>query len=277
MKKLSKDGLLIYVVAGGAALLGAVLMQRDVARRTERPEEDRLRETYRVAAVARDLSAGAELTLDDIKFVEVRMSQVPRHVFEAGKLEEDSSKGAREQDRRGDAIRAMLAGRILQADLKRDDLLLATDFAGGEESSLGGVLRGNQRAVSVAVDRAAVMGGLLLPNDRVDVLAFYRNVVEVQGVRREAFDEAQVILEDVTVLAVGGRLSRMAEGSRGGGGDSTVVLGLDPDQALALSLVQRNAQLSLLLRSGEQAARGESYKTGVIYMKDVRDVLSELQ
>lgn len=276
--KTSKRNKMAYWVAGGAALLGAVLMQRQVGAQVEQPRQERLQETYRVVVARHDLKAGTELDpKNDLELAEVRLSRVPRNIYEVGKVEEhvEAARGTETVDPRWDFLQSELSGRALSSSLAKGDLLLRTDFEAGTEFTLDAILPAGQRAVSVAVDRSATMNGLLLPNARVDVVAFYRSTTQVQGKPREGFDKAQVILRNVTVLAVGGRLSRI-EGTSGGGpgGENSVVLGLDPDQALILSLVQRNAQISLLVRP--QSATGD-YSNTEIDLQDTTDLIEGLK
>lgn len=275
--KINKQNKMAYWVAGGAALLGAVLMQRQVGAQVEQPRQERLQETYRVVVARRDLKAGTELDpKSDLELAEVRLSRVPRNIYEVGKVEEQTgaAHGTETADPRWDFLQSELFGRALSSSLAKGDLLLRTDFEAGTEFTLDAILPAGQRAVSVVVDRSATMNGLLLPNARVDVVAFYRVTTQVQGKQREGFDKAQVILRNVTVLAIGGRLSRMGGASGSPGGDNSVVLGLDPDQALILSLVQRNAQISLLVRP--QGATGD-YSATEIDQQDIMDLIEGLK
>ena len=141
------------------------------------------------------------------------------------------------------------------------------------------------RAMAITVDRENLMGGILVPGDRVDLVVSYQmeepppTTTDMEDVGPEAaignmmsqvmsqLGQAggssipskwisEVVLSNVRIIAVGTALSgsRQAQmygmasgGSRGG---STVTLELSADQALELIRVQANGKnpLTLLLR-----------------------------
>lgn len=124
------------------------------------------------------------------------------------------------------------------------------------------------------VDRTSLLGGLLQPNDRVDVLATFPAGITIHGVQTERHEKTMVILEDVTVLAVGGRMTE--GGAIRGGGGGTVVLALDPDQSLLMSHVQKNADISLLLRPLRSEHAGTFERDKAVSSPDVQQTVLEL-
>jgi Flp pilus assembly protein CpaB len=153
------------------------------------------------------------------------------------------------------------------------------------------------RAMAIDVRAANLMGGILVPGDRVDIIVSYRRPVE--PVDMPEFDvenpqaglsammgqvlsqagggvpsdwEAEEVLTNIRVIAIGSQLtfSRQAQmfgvAGGGGGGSSTVTLEVSPDQAKALirSSAGGGNPLTLLLRPPHTPAEtgGGSFQEG---------------
>ena len=145
------------------------------------------------------------------------------------------------------------------------------------------------RAMSITVDRAGVLGGMLVPGDRVDVVIAWQlpkespNQAKVDASTPEAamnsvlaqvMSEAQnpsdwgarTLLTDVKVLAINASLSKSREelifenDERGGGGNSVVTIEVSSEDALDLirATASGRNRLSLLLRPVDGAAAGTS-------------------
>lgn len=154
-------------------------------------------------------------------------------------------------------------------------------------------LGAGMRAMAISVSAENMMGGLLVPGDRVDIMVSYLKVEEVDteapnplaGLGMEAMmaEVAQSmmstisataggsqnptdwiteeVLPNVRVIAVGAALSgsrqAMAYGMMGGsGGGSTITIEVAPHQAIELIRAQGNGanQLTLLLRPKDRSA-----------------------
>lgn len=137
------------------------------------------------------------------------------------------------------------------------------------------------RAMSIDVKSANLMGGILVPGDRVDIIVSYRKPAEAADM--PAFDaqnpgnaigammsqalgqagggvpsdwEADEVLSNIRVIAIGDQLSVSRQSHMfgvaggGGGGSSTVTLELTPDQAkdLIRATAGGGNALTLLLR-----------------------------
>jgi pilus assembly protein CpaB len=141
------------------------------------------------------------------------------------------------------------------------------------------------RAMSISVDTAGTLGGLLVPGDRVDVVLAWqlpkekdqqsRNTPQsteeaISQVLAQAVGDAQeprewgarTLLSNVRVLAIGQSLNKSREQfvfedpGRASGGTQVVTIELTPDEALELVRATggNRGKLTLLLRPAEGAA-----------------------
>jgi pilus assembly protein CpaB len=157
-----------------------------------------------------------------------------------------------------------------------------TDFAGresGEAGDLAELLEPGKRAMTISVDNALSMGGMLRPGHRVDILGTFK-----QGDSRT--DRVTVtLLQNIKVLATGNRLQGASSKETGdkpavssrGGSFSTVTLSVGLEEAELLSLSSRQGTLSLALRGHQDL----EIINGVpeVSTKDIweRDRLSDIQ
>jgi pilus assembly protein CpaB len=87
-----------------------------------------------------------------------------------------------------------IEGKVALAGIMKGEILLAPRFAEhGAGSTLAAVVGANMRAVSVRVNDVAGVGGFLLPGNRVDVIAAYRD-------RQDTLSET--VIQNVKVLAI---------------------------------------------------------------------------
>jgi pilus assembly protein CpaB len=114
---------------------------------------------------------------------------------------------------------------------------------------LSAILPSGMRAVAISIDAqgSTSAGGFVLPNDRVDVI----RTVKAPGNASDAY-LSETILNNVKVLAIGQNAADKNGGPNQVG--STATLELDPVQAETIVLAQRTGQLSLALRSVQDAA-----------------------
>lgn len=119
-------------------------------------------------------------------------------------------------------------------------------------SRLAAVIPEGRVAVSVAVSDVISTGGFIAPGDRVDVLGV---------VTKETKDDAQLVLQDIPVLAVSNAIAgsgRAIEDDRGAnnpnarnnpkGLDTTITLAVTIQEAQRLVQVDENGRLRLALR-----------------------------
>lgn len=174
-----------------------------------------------------------------------------------------------------------LSGRMVNRTVEKGDLVLQTDIETEGVHALGDVLKPGQRAVAVQVERHSLFGGLLQPNERVDVLATYEVGIGIIGGSQRSSQnkdlETRVILQDVPIAAIGSRMAR-SENARGSAGDTTVVLALTPDQAMLFSHIQKEAKISLLLKPHDDMATKTPYsKESIRSGNDVTDLIDKVR
>lgn len=121
-------------------------------------------------------------------------------------------------------------------------------------SRLAGTLLPSERAVAIAVDEVVGTGGFLSPGDRVDVLLYLRDT------RQDAPPSAQVILEDVRLLAFVDRVQPSPEQAAAEKEESeqaefrgkTAVMAVPQEDMSRLMLASSAGTLRLALRSSLQ-------------------------
>ena len=125
----------------------------------------------------------------------------------------------------------------------------------GERGFLAAVLDPGMRAVSVPVDDASANAGLIFPGDHVDLI-LTQNLSEAGGQKERHVSET--VLDDVRVLAMGGRM-RNKEGEESSGGEArTATLEVTPADAEKVALTTELGKLSLSLRSLARQETGAS-------------------
>jgi Flp pilus assembly protein CpaB len=264
-----------FVVALGLAVLGMMFVTRHVRQSESRLKRQLQRETVWALEAASDIKEGEALDETKVAYREVAKDDQPWSTITF-----DDPDASSDNRRAYEDVLASLLGRGVNRRARKGDLLVWTDFDYTRPEALSEILRSGRRGVAVEVDRHSMMGGLLQPNDRVDVLASYAAGIDIVGgatgrAGGRTVPKTVVVLEDVTVLAVGGRMARTPQ-ARSSQNRATIVLALTPDQALVLSHVHREASISLLLRSRE-AETGESYSEPEVRSDDVRGMIDRLK
>lgn len=147
---------------------------------------------------------------------------------------------------------AAAAGKVTVLPLAEGEPVLKAAFEqAGAAGSLSAQIPAGRRAFTLAVNEVSGVAGRLEGGDRVDAIAVFGQ--EVTGV-----DQAMLLLEDLTVLALG-------KGTPGGSqpagkavstGYTSVTLAVTPQQAVLLAQATKRGQLQLVLRpvSGEGEA-----------------------
>jgi pilus assembly protein CpaB len=89
-----------------------------------------------------------------------------------------------------------VVGRLVRVNIAANMVLLHNQL--GVPGNLAALLDPQERAVSVKVDDVVGVGGLIKPNDRVDVLLFLQGNPETASI-----SSAQIVLKNARVLAYG--------------------------------------------------------------------------
>src|SRR5215217_1448404 len=145
-----------------------------------------------------------------------------------------------------------LTGAVARFEFFPGEPIREAKLVRSDQGYLSAVLSEGMRGVSVGVAAVSSAGGFVVPNDHVDV---------VLTTSTDAGQQSEVILSNVRVLAIGGRLGEM--GATGGQEDpatpaptpvvfenaTIATLELDPAQAETIINAATLGQLTLTLRS----------------------------
>jgi pilus assembly protein CpaB len=126
----------------------------------------------------------------------------------------------------------------------------------GEGGVMSALLPTGSRAVAITIDNrgANSAGGFILPNDRVDVIRTFRDEVASKAAGGDVV-LSETLLRNIRVLAIGQNIQER-NGEKVVVGE-TATLELDPRQVEIILLAQRLGQLSLALRSLQDAGKPE--------------------
>lgn len=126
----------------------------------------------------------------------------------------------------------------------------------GEGGVMSALLPTGARAIAITIDNrgANSAGGFILPNDRVDVVRTFRDEAASKAQGADVV-LSETLLRNIRVLAIGQNIQER-NGEKVVVGE-TATLELDPRQVEVVLLAQRLGQLSLALRSLQDAGKPE--------------------
>ena len=227
--------LLVLVTALGAAGVAAMIMMRSPA-----PPTVVVEKAAAPVASVEVLVASLDLPVGHVvKPVDIKWQPWPADLAPAGATTRAASPNAADEIA-GSLVRmSFLAGEPI-----RREKLVRADGSG----FMSAILPSGMRALAISIDTrgATSAGGLILPNDRVDVLRIHRDD-EASKAGGGDTQVAETILSNIRVLAIGQNVQEK-NGERVVTGE-TATLELTPAQTETLALAQRVGQLSLALRS----------------------------
>lgn len=189
--------------------------------------------TTDVLVAAADLSMGQTLKAEDLQW-----QPWPNQSLPAGYLTRTASPKALE-----DSVGAIVRTALLANEPVRPEKLVKAG-----SGFMSAILPAGMRAVAVLIDNrgSSSAGGFILPNDYVDVIRVYRE--EAGGPGEQV---SETLLTNIRVLAVG-QVVQEKNGANVVTGE-TATLALTPAQAETVTLAQKVGQLSLSLRSIQDA------------------------
>jgi Flp pilus assembly protein CpaB len=132
-----------------------------------------------------------------------------------------------------------LAGRVATRDIYPGQQLTTRDFAANADP-LRGKLKGNQRAMSVALDGSHGLIGEVRTGDHVDILAGFNSTSATSGQGRA---QVRTLMEDVLVLK-----APSDGGSKVGNSTSNVTLRVGATDAARLAFASDNGKIWIVLR-----------------------------
>jgi len=212
--------ILALIVAVLSGLIAVFLANRWLS---SRPENEPLviRETVpstEIVVAARDCEVGMLLSSDNLTLTEWPKASVPKGAF--------------------DNV-AAVQGRVAVTRLKAGQPILSAELAApGSGAGLVATIAKGKRAMAIRVDEVIGVGGFILPNSFVDVIA----IDEKSGDK----PTAHTLLERIEVLAI-------AQETYNEEGKpkvvKTVTLQVDPEQAKKLALQTHRGGVQLTLRN----------------------------
>ncbi len=235
----------LLALAAGSGLVAAVLIFVALANSGGGGDSSPAGATFAAVVAQQEIAAGTEISAGMVKVV-----QVPETLLVSGAFSEVQpilGETARYPIASGEQVTRIKVG----AQTKGDGLAY--------------VVPAGLRAISIEVDEVKGVGGLLLPGNRVDVIAVFTD-------NSPDFTEVRTVLQNVEVLAVAQEAQQPVPPSTASSGPDasalptdatsgqppndakpqpdarTVTLALTPDQAQVLAFVQEEAQVYLSLR-----------------------------
>lgn len=246
----SRVPILLALVLGGATFVAALVWLPEMSSGEATPTI----ETAEVMVASRDVAAGVALDGDA-----VRMVRIPSTAIAAGSFTTSDQ----------------VIGRMLRYPVSAGEQILASKFVDGEQSVSSGlafVIPEGMRAVSVPLSEISGAGGLIVPGDRVDVLAAVdsRRLTLTTTQAADALTDEAVgsvgkqtavvtILQDTLVLAIGQTVGSPSAVSRDRGTQRvddgevqpeavSVTLAVTPAQAQTLFMAVMEGSIGLALR-----------------------------
>lgn len=205
-----------------------------------------------VLVVTRDLPVGELLTPGDFSWKEWPDKSLNVNYFT--------------QDVTPDAIEQLAGSVVRTAMVENEPVLPHKIVQKGETGYMAALLTPGMRAVSVEISTVNASGGFILPGDRVDVLITYD--VELQdGERTVSRPTTTVLMENVRVLAIDQVFSSGETGQFAIGSTATVELA--PREARLLVMAKRLGNVSLALRSLQDAEEGGPTMARTDFLLDV--------
>jgi len=242
--------LFLALVFGGVTFVGMLVWLPSVA-----SDEAPSVETTAVLVASRDLAAGTTVDADALRVVRVSPTSVAAGALTAPKEVE---------------------GRVLRYPVGAGEQILDAKFVGTDapaSSGLAFVIPDGLRAVSVPLSEVTGAGGLIVPGDRVDVLAAVDSQ-RIDGATPTTADVASprvvgviTILQDALVLAIGQSLTDGSAVSRDPGTQraddgvvqpqaASVTLAVSPEQAQVLFMAVTEGTIGLALRPFGETSTG---------------------
>jgi len=256
---------IVLIVSLVAGLVAALLTRTylTVKENEIKAEKQRLIDKYgtlEVLAFTHDVPSGTVLAKSDLGY---------RNVPEMGM--------------RGQALTrenlADVVGRKTVIGHKAKEVLFWADIEGGDpnQRGLSSDVKRQMRAMSINVNGAASVSGMVKPNDHVDVIGTF-NFPDDEGKIKRGDPVTCTILQNVLVLATGRDTSKTQArevGMRGGANYSTVTLEVSPREAEMLAFAEQiKGRLILTLRNRNDTS-SEKELPQVDYMK-IRQEMEEL-
>jgi pilus assembly protein CpaB len=239
--------IVLIVLALGAGLVTVFLVQKYLASQTPAPVVSSVQTgTQNVLVAAKDIVPGTVLTADDIRWEPWPETLIDeRFVVQPPQVENQAP--AAGQDPQQEFLDHIARRSIMAGEPMSKEMVIKQ----GDKSVTAANLAPGMRAITISVSPPQGVAGLILPNDRVDIMMSLsvRDVVGLEGWKDVVVHySAESLMRDVRVIAINQKLSHdPKEGVAEPG--NLVTLEVKPDEAERLLVAQQLGTLSLTLRS----------------------------
>lgn len=144
----------------------------------------------------------------------------------------------------------------------RGEMILWSLLEGQGAPSFSSRLAAGRRAITVPVDEVNSISGMLVPGDRIDLMASARR-------RNRTF--MFPLLQNVVVLATGSRVVPAAEAKDGKRSYTTITLEASPDEAQRVLAAREIGKLAALLRAPGDVASGKAARRDAMALLGIGD------
>lgn len=234
MSRLLRNILVVLglTIALTSTALGLILAKEEPAKPVEQPR------TVAVMVAARPIQAGQRIEKADLGWQQIAPGSVPSGAFAKPSQSEINAVGSI-------ALRNLAAGELIAQQY------LAPAPA---EDSLAGNLNPGWRAVTLTADASQTAAGMLLPNDKVDLILAANSLAPaplVPGQPSAASTQAPAsLISNIRVIAINGAMrpktdSGLTDAKAGG----TVTLEVRPEDVAAILSAASAGRLGVALRS----------------------------
>ncbi|WP_395660398.1 Flp pilus assembly protein CpaB [Aestuariivirga sp.] len=233
---MSRARILILLLAIGSAILAVVLARGMLGQQAAPPVTvEAPAPTVPVLVAAKDIALGERLVA-----IAVEWRDWPRDNVAPFMITREAKPAAITEFEGRRARAAILAGEPIA-----ESKLLSADSG----SLMSSFVRQGLRAISVRISDRSAAGGFILPDDRVDIIATVRVILESGffGGSDKVLYFTSTIIENVRVLAINRTVPPVNEPSIQK--PTIAVLELDPQQAEIIARSEEQGELDLALRS----------------------------
>jgi Flp pilus assembly protein CpaB len=229
-------------------------------------QEEAVREQLKgdpVVAASTDIPPGTELTIQMLV-----AKQVPRQFIPAQAIEGE------------DQVKQILGSKT-RVPIHAGNLILWSDLASESHAGLSSIIPVGEGAFSVSVTKG-VKSNLIQPSDHVDIVGSFavpkpqdQPTPKTAATWRQASDIVNVVLlQNVTVLAVGESYAGQSKASTGDAGDLTLALTLP--EAQLLMFASQNGELGTVLRREGAAEVVERDKLPRVTFEALEKIIGDL-
>ena len=222
---MKSKSLILMIVSLGFGLIAAVGISQVMGRNnTQQP----VLQTGPVVVPVKDLELGELLNEENCKILDYPIRLIPEAAISSL-----------------DQIKDMATRQPMRKELP---IMLNQIIHKNQQGDL--VIPPGKKVCSIKVSAADMIDGLLRPGDRIDLVGIFKVRRDRQNVTM-----AKTFLKNITVFSAGGKMTNSGIREPGGSRGGIISVLVSPQQAEMLLLVQKAAQLSIVLRGKE--AEGE--------------------